>query len=254
MGSALFSLGRGLMGAFHPRMLLLTFMALAAAVSVWFFVVWQLIDPLLQWVHTQLMLDGQVSEPLEWVSSLVGFSIKGMLVPLVVFVILWPLVASTAVIVASVIVMPFAIAHIARSDFPQLARRGQSAILASIWQAVKASVVFLLGWILTLPLWLIPGAMFILPIFWTSYLLVAVMSFDCLTEHASRAEFRQLYDRHARSAWTIGLGCTLLSLIPLFFFLVPVISALAFTHYYFGHLTRLREQEGVWDTVDNASA
>lgn len=245
MADAFYALGRGILGAFHPRMLLLTVMALSAAIAVWFFAVWQAIDPLLNWVHGWVMTDGQVPSSVNFASDLLGPWIKSMIVPLIVFFLLWPLVASTAVIVASVTVMPFVISHVARGSYPQLQRRGGSAFFASLWQAVKASAIFVFGWILTLPLWLVPGVALILPFVWTAYLLVAVMSFDCLTEHAARDEYKRLYAQHSGGAWVLGLACAILSVIPPFFILVPVISALAFTHYYLALLERQRESDRI---------
>jgi hypothetical protein len=246
VGDALIALGRGLLGAFHPRMLLLTLMALSAALMLWFLLVWQLVDPLLAWVHNWLMVDGQVPQAVTFVSDLLGPWVKTIIVPVIVFFIIWPLVASTAVIVASVTVMPFVISHVTRHYYPQLGRSGESGFFASAWQAIKASAIFVLGWILTLPLWLVPGVALVLPFIWTAYLLVAVMSFDCLIEHASREEFKHLYRTHSGGAWLLGLACAVLSVLPPLFILVPVISALAFTHYYLGLLVRLRESNKTW--------
>ncbi|MCE2679588.1 MAG: EI24 domain-containing protein [Burkholderiales bacterium] len=246
MNSGLAALGRGFAGAFHPRMLLLTLMALSAAVALWFFAIWELVDPLLQWVHQFAFSDGQMPEVVNTLSGFGGAWIKSILVPVIVFFVLWPLVASTAVILASVIVMPFVISHVSKNRFPNLAKAGTGGFFGSLWQALKASLVFVVGWLVTLPLWLVPGVAFFLPFFWTAYLLVAVMSFDCLIEHASADEFKRIYKDSSGGAWWIGLACAALSVVPPLFLLVPVISALAFTHYYLEKLQALRENDRTW--------
>ncbi len=240
MTDALGALGRAILSAFHPRMLLLTLLPLVGAIAIWTALTWFAVDPLLHWAHQWIMADGQVPEVVNSASDILGTWVKPLIVPFVVFVILWPLVASTAVALASIVVMPFVVAHVQSRGFEGLERRGNASMLHTVWIALKATVVFVIGWVITLPLWLIPGVGFFLPFVWTAYLLVAVMSFDSLAAHASREEFKRLYRENSRGAWLIGLACAILSVIPPFFLVVPVFSALAFTYFYFAKLREIR--------------
>jgi uncharacterized membrane protein len=82
---------------------------------------------------------------------------------------------------------------------------------------------------------------FVLPLLLTAYLLIAVMRFDALSEHATKAEFKQIKKRDSTPAWLIGISCAFLSFVPPILLIMPVLSALAFTRYYMQSLDELRK-------------
>ena len=241
MGQAFLAMGRAILSAFHPRMLLLTLLPLAGAIAIWTVLTWFAVDPLLKWAHDWVMGSGQTPEVVQTATGLLGPWVKAIVVPAVVFLILWPVIASTAVALASMVVMPFVISHVQSRGFETLERRGNAGFWNTAWIALKATLIFIVGWLLTLPLWLIPGVGFVLPFIWTAYLLTAVMSFDCLAAHATKDESQRLYRKYSSGAWTIGIACAILSVIPPFFLLVPVFSALAYTYFYFDRLQEERQ-------------
>jgi CysZ protein len=230
-----------LIDSFRPKMLMLTLVSVAAALIFWIVIIWLSVDPILSLAISTLSWMGfEMGIPSSEEFFLLTW-IKAILVPLTVFGLLWPIVAGSAVLLAGLYVTPTVVKYLSAKDFPHLARQGESGMVMSVWVTLKAVVIFLLGWIVTLPLWLIPGMAFVLPLLLTAYLLIAVMRFDALSEHATKAEFKQIKKRDSTPAWLIGISCAFLSFVPPILLIMPVLSALAFTRYYMQSLDELRK-------------
>lgn len=229
--------------SFRPRMLALTLVSVAAAVIFWLVILWLSIDPLWSLALSALSYIGfDMAVPAADEFFLLG-ALKAVLVPLTVFGFLWPIVASSAVLLAGLYVTPPVVKYLSKRDFPELQEKGEAGTIAGLWVTLKAVVIFLIGWIVTLPLWLIPGMALVLPILLTAYLLIAVMRFDALVEHATKQEMKLIKKRDSSSAWLIGIVCAVLSFIPPILLIMPVMSALAFTHHYLGNLQNMRSSQ-----------
>ncbi|MBN9425424.1 MAG: EI24 domain-containing protein [Burkholderiales bacterium] len=113
---------------------------------------------------------------------------------------------------------------------------------ASLWNALLAVVVFSIGYLLTIPLWLVPPLALVVPWLWWSWLTARAMRFDSLVEHASADERRAVIGTRRREYFVLALLVTALNFIPPLFLITPVLSALAFAHY---SLARLREARGL---------
>ncbi|MDX1668561.1 MAG: EI24 domain-containing protein [Limnobacter sp.] len=240
MNNPLEILVRSAVDSFRPKMLALTLFSVAAAVIFWILVIWLSIDPLVNLAISALSFVGfDMDVPPADEFFLLG-ALKSILVPLAVFGFLWPIVASSAVLLAGLYVTPPVVKYLAGRDYPDLEQLGEAGTIAGLWVTLKATLVFLLGWVVTLPLWLIPGMALVLPILLTAYLLISVMRFDSLAEHATKKELKLIKKRDSTSAWVVGVVCAVLSFIPPILLIMPVMSALAFTHHYLNHLRTLR--------------
>ncbi|MBL8397981.1 MAG: EI24 domain-containing protein [Candidatus Accumulibacter sp.] len=157
----------------------------------------------------------------------------------------WLVILSVAFVVAlllaAILVMPLLLEDLARSDYPDLARLGRDSLLASTWHSLSAVGLFLLGWLVTLPLWLVPGLAFFLPLFWMAWLTRRTFAYDALTMHATDEESRQLRRRHALPFWLLGMLIALLTHVPLIGLLTPTLAALAYTHYALEALRQTRQ-------------
>lgn len=104
------------------------------------------------------------------------------------------------------------------------------------------TTLFVLGWLFTMPLWLLPPLAILLPIAWWAFAFTRMLRLDAMIEHASPEERRILMARHNRGFWGLGLICSLLNLLPPAWFLLPVFSALLFSHFALEALRRLRSE------------
>lgn len=246
MNQALSILLNAFIDSFRPKMLMLTLVSVAIASVFWLVVIWLSIEPLVKaatWALAYVGLDFS-AEALAGDAQFMSW-LKLIVVPLAVFGLLWPIVATSAVLLAGLYVTPPVVSYLTDREFKGLSRKGESGMLLGLWVTVKAVLVFLLAWVLTLPLWLIPGMAFVLPILLTAYLLMSVMRFDALAAHATKPEMQELKKQDSTSAWLIGLVCAFLSFVPPILLIMPVMSALAFTRYYMSGLQTLRGSKTV---------
>jgi CysZ protein len=180
--------------------------------------------------------DFLVKYDLHWVAS--------SLVVIVLLLLLPTLVVATALFITSVVAMPIMVEHIAARDYPQLARSKGGSTLGSVWNSVAALLVYLLLWILILPLWLIIPFAVVLPVVLNGYLNDRVFRYDALAEHASPEEYREILRRASPKLFGLGVVAALIQLIPFVNLISPVYSGLSFIHFALAELQTLRAERG----------
>lgn len=157
----------------------------------------------------------------------------------------------TAVLLAALFILPLLIEAVAAADYPDLARLGTDSLVASTWNTLSAAVLFAAGWLLTWPLWLIPGFGLLLPIFWMAWLNRQTFAYDALAVHAGAQEWRELRRRHATPLLLLGAVLALLAHVPLLGLLAPALAALAYIHFVLAALRDLR-QGAILAVIDSA--
>jgi hypothetical protein len=146
----------------------------------------------------------------------------------------------TTALIAAVFVLPWFLDRVAAREYPELASMGKERFVASLWNSVAAILMFVAGWLVSLPFWLVPGAGLILPLLLMAWFNRKTFVFDCLARHASEAESAEIRRRHARPLFLLGLILALLAHIPFLGLLAPALSALAYIHYCLETLRKLR--------------
>ena len=99
---------------------------------------------------------------------------------------------------------PALAALVAERRFPQLERKHGGSLALSIAWSLGSTVLALIALVISMPLWLMPPLVLILPPLIWGWLTYRVMAFDALSEHASAAERRELLRRHRM--WLLGIG------------------------------------------------
>lgn len=155
------------------------------------------------------------------------------------------LVYFTALLLVATFSLPRMVAIVAARDYPDLVRHGENVFWGSLGNTLAAGAVFVLGWLVTLPLLLVPGALLVLPLFWTSWLNQRTFRFDALAEHATRAELRQLVAGGRPRFYVAGFGTALVAHIPFVNIAAPALAALVYVHLGLSALRRLRSEKGV---------
>ncbi|HPT50848.1 MAG TPA: EI24 domain-containing protein [Accumulibacter sp.] len=147
----------------------------------------------------------------------------------------WLVILSAAFVVTMLLtanfVMPLLLRHVAGTDYPDLTRQGKESFSGALWNSLSAIVLYAAGWLVTVPLWLIPGLAFILPLFWMAWLTRRTFAYDALVEHASEEEWQRLRQRYRLPLLLLGLTLALFAHIPLLGLLTPTMAALAFIHF-----------------------
>lgn len=237
---------RAIISQLHPRMLfalLLPFLIMLVGAILLLVLV---LGPLTEWLNQQLDTSTMLVAANEWMVSMGLFSlgaVKAWLVPFVVAIVLLPVSGILGLTVAAIFVMPMVVTHVSRQHFPGLALQGQNALVVSVWNAVWVSVVFVLGWVLTLPFWLFPPLGLLVSLLWWTFAFSRIMRIDAIVEHATTQERTLLIKRRSTGFWTIGMLCALINLIPPAWIFLPVFSGLVYTHYGLEALQRFRSEK-----------
>jgi uncharacterized protein involved in cysteine biosynthesis len=156
-----------------------------------------------------------------------------------------PIMLITAVVVTGIFVMPVIVPLVGERHYPRLERRKGGTVAGSAWHAFATTVVFMVLWLVTLPLWLTGIGALILPPLLSAYFNQRMFRYDALAEHASAAEYESVVRASRGRLFLLGLLLAALYYVPLLNLLVPVLSGLAFTHLCLAELARLRQTGAV---------
>lgn len=248
-----FSYLNALRSQLHARMLLTLLLplavGLAALVMAYVLFFSSIKGAFIEWLegqapiqHTELWLANAAAHS-EMIATVMGWlSLKSFAGALVAIGVLLPFIAVVVFAVMAFATMPIVVGFLRRTRYPELSRAGRNAGLYSMLNALKVVLVFSIGWLLTMPLWLIPPFAILLPIFWWGYAFKGFLAADAIAAHANSLERRLIFQRYRWDFWLLGLTMALLSLVPFFWLILPVFSALVFAHFSLQALSSLRAE------------
>jgi hypothetical protein len=153
---------------------------------------------------------------------------------------LFPVILVTALLVTSVLAMPVMVKHVGTRDFPRLEQKRGGTALGSLWNALVAMVIFILLWMVTLPLWLFGLPAVVLPVLLSAYLSQRLFRYDALAEHASPEEFERILERAGMRLYVLGAVLAFIQFVPLLNLFSPVYIGLAYIHFCLRELQQLR--------------
>ena len=179
----------------------------------------------------------------EWLKNIEPDWIASGVQSLLHIIIFTPLIIITTLIITTIFVMPALIKLVADRNYPELKRENGGTLSGSIINAVLASGIFVLVWIITLPLWTM-GIGIVVPFVAAAFMNQQLFRYDALSEHASKQEIKIICAANRFSLWGLGLLTGFIQFIPLLNLLAPIFTALAFIHFGLEHLKRLRVESG----------
>ncbi|KAA0890049.1 EI24 domain-containing protein [Pusillimonas sp. ANT_WB101] len=226
----------------HPKMLGALLLPFVVALLGAIILLWAFWSPLTNWLVAETANWDMVNYVDQWLVGIGLFSIKVYMVSIMAAGILLPMSGILGLIIAAVVVMPLVLKHIEKREYIGLKRQGQMPTAVSGWNAIWVGLLFVVGWLLTMPLWLVPPLAVLLPIFWWAFAFTRMLSVDAIVEHASSEERRLIWKRHKRQLWLIGGVLALINLFPPAWLVLPVFSALVFAHFSLEALRQLRAQ------------
>jgi len=239
MEAVIRALGRAMGSLVHPVILLILLVPMVVAAAVWLGVAWAYWDTWTSAIQSLVVDQTAYSWTARWDLT----EVAGVLAVVVIAILLTPAIIVTALLIAAVFAMPVLVSHVARRDFPQLERRRGGTVLGSAWNAFVAIGLFLLLWVVTIPLWLLGPIAAVLPLLLSAYLNQRLFRYDALSEHASREEMQRIFAEARGRLFLLGLITGLFYFIPPFNLIGPVFAALAFLHLCLDELARLRVGE-----------
>lgn len=241
------ALMRGATSQLQPSMLLLLLIPFVAAVVFWALTAWLAWTPLTDWLRMHLFESTGVMRWFgHWLAGIGLGDFGGFASTVLASLLLLPLMFASALVLIAVLAMPVVTHHLGKGPYRDVIERGRWSVPVSLGNALTSLALFVIGYVATLPLWLVPPLALVVPWLWWSWLTARMMRLDSLVEHAEPQERRALIARYRREYFVLGLAVTLLNYVPPLFLITPVLSALVFVHY---SLARLRELRGGADAI-----
>lgn len=251
----------------HPRVIALSFLPLLLMVAISLGLGYFYWEPALDWVRGALDSWSLVAQLWSWLEGMGAGNLKTVVAPLIVVFAVTPLIVLASLLIVAVMMTPALVSMVAERRFAALERkRGGSFVVSVLW-SLGSTVLALLALVISIPLWLVPPLILVLPPLIWGWLTYRVMAFDALSEHASSDERRQILREHRTSLLAIGVLTGYLGAAPslvwasgalfaaAFVILVPVaiwiytlvfaFSSLWFAHYCLAALQKIRADAAV---------
>lgn len=249
----------------HPRVILWSLLPLALAGALVGVLGWLFWENTVAAVRSTIEAWSLLDSMLQWLDSVGAVKLHALLAPLIVVALSVPVMIVATLLMVAVAVTPAVVRLVTKRRFPTLVKRHG----AGWWQSLGWSVAFTLtaglALVLTVPLWLVPPLVMILPPLIWGWLTYRVFAFDVLALHASAEERRALLRSHRLPLLGIGIACGYLGALPsliwafsaLTLIFAPVLALLSvwlytlvfafaacwFAHYALAALQRLRDAE-----------
>ncbi|MEO8655425.1 MAG: EI24 domain-containing protein [Ramlibacter sp.] len=188
----------------HPRVIALSFLPLVIMVALSLGLGYFYWDPAVDSVRRWLESGDLVKGIWGWLQGMGGGHLKQVVAPLIVIVAATPVVVLGSLLLVASFMSPALAALVARRRFPQLERKHGGSLALSIAWSLGSTLLALIALVVSLPLWLVPPLVLVLPPLIWGWLTYRVMAFDSLSEHASAAERREIFRRHRM--WLLGIG------------------------------------------------
>jgi hypothetical protein len=258
------SFWRAVLYCLRPRVIALSFLPLilmvAMSLGLGYFYWDSAQEVVRQWLEASTLVESISS----WLQSMGAGGLKTVLAPLILIIAVTPLIVVLSLLLVSLLMTPALTSLVAEKRFMQLERRRGGSLLASLGWSLLSALLALVALVVSVPLWLIPPLILILPPLIWGWLTYRVMAFDALAEHASREERAEIFRRHRMSLLGIGVFCGYLGaapsviwasgalLVAAFVVLVPLaiwmytlvfaLSSLWFAHFCLSALQALRSE------------
>jgi len=188
----------------RPRVIALSFLPLVLIVALALGLGYLYWDLALDQVRTGLESVVAIRTLLDWLEGIGAGGLKPVLAPLIVIFLVTPLIVVLSLLVVALLMAPALVGLVAERRFPDLERRRGGSWLGAIVWSLGSALLALIALVVSLPLWLVPPLVLILPPLIWGWLTYRVMAYDALAEHATREERIEIFRRHR--GWLLGMG------------------------------------------------
>ncbi|MFT3847563.1 MAG: EI24 domain-containing protein [Propionivibrio sp.] len=179
--------------------------------------------------------------PMSWIADWGAVWLAKALAALAGWLLILSASYALAILLTAILVLPLMLNFIAARDYPDLARLGRDSVVESTRNSLGAAFLFAVGWVLTLPLWLIPGFGLLLPLVLMAWLNRRTFAYDVLAAHSTPDEWRTIRRQQSMPLFMLGMIMAALTHVPFVGLLAPSLAALAFIHFGLEALRRLRQ-------------
>lgn len=254
---------RALAYCWHPLALLWTLLPLGLAAGAVFGLGWYGWEPAVAGARALLERTELLAALFNWLEAIGAPDLRPVLAPMLVVALVVPALVLGTLLLVAWLLAPAMARLVVRRRFPGLQRSpGAAGSWGALGWSLLCALAALLALMLSVPLWLVPPLIFVLPPLVWGWLCYRVLAFDALARHADAAERRFVLHHHRwplRAAgllcgvlcalptllWAVGASALVLAplLMPVLVWLYTVVFAFAtlwFAHFTLAALNRLR--------------
>lgn len=248
----------------HPRVIGLSFLPLVLMVVVSFglgYFFWEnTVASVAAWLESYQLMQAFLG----WLERIGMESLRTVFAPLFVLILATPVIVVVCLLLVAVFMTPSMVNMVGRRRFAGLELKQGGSLLVSILWSLGSTMLAVLALVISMPLWLIPPLVLVLPPVIWGWLTYRVFAFDALASHAS-VEERKILLRQNRSSlllmgilsgymgaapsllWAWGAFAIVLApvLVPVAIWIYTLVFAFAslwFAHFCLAALARLRGQ------------
>jgi hypothetical protein len=204
MSLLLDSFWRAVAYCLHPRVIALSFLPLLIMVVLSLGLGYFFWESSVEGVRAMLEASQLMKSFWDWLQGVGMGGLKTVVAPLIVIFAVTPVIVVLSLLFVAMFMTPALAALVGERRFPQLERKRGGSMAASIAWSLGSTLLAAVALVVSLPLWLVPPLILILPPLIWGWLTYRVMTFDVLAEHASSQERREVFRRHR--GWLLGIG------------------------------------------------
>lgn len=196
MAAVFDALWRAVLYCLYPRVILLSLLPVAGAAALAFTLGQLFWAPAVDSLGTWLESSAALTVMWSWLEAVGLPRLKAVLPHVILLVALTPAVVLVSLGAVSLVMAPVLVRMVARRRFPQLQMQRSvpwwHGMLWTLWSTTLA----LFAMVLSVPMWLVPPLILVLPPLIWGWLTYRVLAFDALAQHATVDERRTLMAQH----------------------------------------------------------
>ncbi len=246
----------------HPRVIALSFLPLVLMVVLSFGLGYFFWEGAVASVGAWLASFELVETLLAWMDQIGMGSLRGVFAPLLVLVLATPVIVLLCLLLVAMFMTPAMVDLVGQRRFASLERKHGGSLVISVLWSLGSTLLAIAALVISLPLWLVPPLVLILPPLIWGWLTYRVFAFDALATHASSDERKAILREHRGSLLLMGVlsgylgaaptllwasGAMFIAMAPLLvplaiwiYTLVFAFASLWFAHFALAALQRLR--------------
>jgi hypothetical protein len=264
MSKLLDAFWRAVMYCLHPRVIVLSILPLVIMAVISLTLAHFFWDSAAEAVRVQLGSFELIDTMIRWLEGLGLSQLQAVLPKVLLLLLVIPVIIIVSLLFVALLMTPAMVALVAERRFPQMERKRGGSLFTSLFWSLGSTLLAVVALVISIPLWLIPPLILVLPPLIWGWLTYRVMSYDAMVDHASSEERRQIFKQHRMPLLAIGVlsgylgaapsviwasGAMFVAMAPI---LVPVaiwiytlvfaFSSLWFAHYTLAALEQLRKK------------
>ena len=198
----------------HPRVVALSLLPLFLMVLLTLGLGYFFWNEAVDLIRTQLLGWAWLDWLEPWMDGLGLGGLRLVLAPALLLFAAIPLIVVASLLMVAAFMMPAMVSLVAERRFPALERRRGGSFWSGLAWSLGSTLVALLVLGLSLPLWLVPPVVLVLPPLVWGWLTYRVMAYDALADHASAEERLQLMRQHRLPFLAMGVLTGYLGALP----------------------------------------